>query len=111
MARGLRVLLDGEWHPEELILTEMAKSILPATAIRRAEQRRRNQRAAAKARVQSDSRQVERSTETLWTLGSRHIAQDSLRANKRVEYRIDERNVRWVRLRPREIEVVRQLLS
>lgn len=99
MQRAFEVLADGEWHQEQLILAEMVKVIPPAQAIRRAERRRVNQRASARLTT-PPARQADRDVETLRLMGARHIAQDSLRGSKSVEYRSDS-GMRWVRLKAR----------
>lgn len=99
MQRAMEVLADGEWHNEAQVLAEMMKLIPPAVAIRRAERRRVNQRAAARATTPA-TRQAQHDDETLRVMGARHIAQDSLRQSRSVEYR-RAGNDRWVRLRPR----------
>lgn len=106
MQRAVQVLIDGEWHDEEQVLLAMMRVIPPGQAMRRAESKRRGQRAAARARFESPHRQVQRDPETLRAMGARAIAGDLLRHSKRIE-RADRR----VRIRPEALERLRRELS
>src|SRR4051812_14216462 len=95
--RALDVLADGSWHSEDSVMLEMVKLVPPGYAMRRAEQRRRNQRPERTGL--GTQRAVPRSAEYLRLLGARAIAYEVLRTSKRMEQKTDV-NGRWVRMKP-----------
>lgn len=109
MRRALQLMIDGEWHSEEVVVREMIKLIPPGPAMRRAEARRAGQRTTATWQTPAE-RVVPRSADFLRVVGSRHIALDALKHSKRVERRSDAEGRWWVRIRPDELPRLQELL-
>lgn len=95
MKKLLGILDDGEWHLRDEVKNEIMKVVPPGMAIRDAERARR---AAAGA---PEKRQKHRTTAELVHIGANNRAADVINSaalNKRIEKRVDEDGIMWLRI-------------